>query len=217
MGPQPVVVAGGAHLPAPQRECWAGPGLAGLGTPAPAKETSAGDPRSPGAGTQLRGAQGPDRTAASCVEAVRPHAVAALPPPQPGGRGQCLPPLTPPPVPSAPETSRCWEVPPSCLLQSRGAWWRCVPATRLPGSGVWGFRVLTMASGHCPDGLELRGGQRPGLVQPTRPSRLNPMLALPGFSGRDCSACPVHSPHPPSSGRGHAGKVLLGEAGGRRP
>lgn len=73
-GPQPVVVAGAPISQPPQRECWAGPGLAGLGTPAPAKGDLSWRPSPPGAGTQLRGCPGPQTgTAASCVEAVRPH------------------------------------------------------------------------------------------------------------------------------------------------
>lgn len=39
------------------------------------------------------------------------------------------------------------------------------------------------------------GGQRPGLVQPTRLSRLNPAPAHHGFSGRDL-ALPAWSTHP---------------------
>lgn len=83
---------GHPSLSPPHHECRAGPGLAGLGTPAPGEETSAGDTLPPRAGAQLRGRPGPQAgAAASCVEAVRPHAAAALPPPQ----GRCLSPLTP--------------------------------------------------------------------------------------------------------------------------
>lgn len=108
----------------PHCECWAGPGLAGLGTPAPGKETSARDTPPPRAGDQLRGCPGPQTgAAASCMEAVRPHTATVLPPPQPppGGRGRCLSPLTPiygPPQLLRPAGAR--EGLPSCLLQSRG-------------------------------------------------------------------------------------------------
>lgn len=71
-----------------------------------------------------------------------------------------------------------------------------------------------MASGSPPASEQPeRGGQRlracpADAVHPG----WNPMLALPGFSGHTslCLPGPL-SPHPPSSGRGHAGKVLLGE------
>lgn len=153
MGPQPVVVAGGRPSPSP-RSLSAGPGQAWLGwgpLPRPRRpqpETL----RPPGLEPSSGGAQGPRLEQLLPAWRLLDHTqLQPCPLLDQGGWDRCLSPLTPTSQP--PQLLRpagAGEGPPSCLLQSRGGLAEVCACHAAARSGVWGPRVLTMASGSLP-------------------------------------------------------------------